>query len=124
VVEVCRTVVCSDEVAPCLCLVKGRGGALGRERIVASASKRQVILVGRETLVGALGERGPVPVEVIPLARGPVTRRLRALGLRVTLRASADGTRPLLTDNGNLTLDCAPPAPLADGGAARTLDAA
>src|SRR5439155_1399553 len=51
-------------------------------------------------------------------------RRLRALGLRVTLRASADGKRPLLTDNGNLTLDCAPPVPLADGGAARTLDAA
>ena len=111
-VELDLTVDGADEVTPALDLVKGRGGALVRERIVASASKRQVILVGRDKLVGALGERGPIPVEVIPLARGPVTRRLRALGLRVTLRASADGTRPLLTDNGNLTLDCAPPAPL------------
>ena len=123
-VELDLTVDGADEVTPALDLVKGRGGALVRERIVASASKRQVILVGRDKLVGALGERGPIPVEVIPLARGPVTRRLRALGLRVTLRASPDGARPLLTDNGNLTLDCAPPAPLADGGAARTLDAA
>ena len=63
------TVDGADEVAPNLDLLKGRGGALLRERIVAAASTRQIILVGKEKLVQALGERGPVPVEVVPLAR-------------------------------------------------------
>src|SRR5215469_15703638 len=75
------TVDGADEVAPNLDLVKGWGGALVRERIVASASRRQVILVGHEKLVRALGERGRIPVEVIPMARGPVFRRLRSIGL-------------------------------------------
>lgn len=116
------TVDGADEVSPELDMVKGWGGALVRERIVASASTRQVILVGREKLVRTLGERGRIPVEVIPLARGPVTRALKALGLRPTVRPGADGT-PFITDNGNLTLDCALDAPLADGRAARALAA-
>lgn len=114
----------ADEVAPNLDLVKGWGGALVQERIVASASRRQVILVGREKLVAALGERGRIPVEVIPLARGPVTRQLMALGLVAAVRSDADGTRPLLTENGNVTLDCAVTEPLGDGCAARALEAA
>jgi ribose 5-phosphate isomerase A len=77
--ELDLTVDGADEVAPNLDLVKGWGGALVRERIVASASRRQVILVGCEKLVRALGERGRIPVEVIPVARGPVTRRLRSM---------------------------------------------
>ncbi|HEY8517629.1 MAG TPA: ribose-5-phosphate isomerase RpiA [Candidatus Binatia bacterium] len=112
----------ADEVAPNLDLVKGWGGALVRERIVASASKRQVILVGPEKLVRTLGERGRIPVEVIPLARGPVTRALKQLGLEPTLRLGADG-KPFVTDNGNLTIDCRPLAPIADGDAARALEA-
>jgi ribose 5-phosphate isomerase A len=111
----------ADEVSPELDLVKGWGGALVRERIVASASTRQVILVGREKLVRTLGERGRIPVEVIPLARGPVTRALKALGLRPTVRLAADDATPFVTDNGNLTLDCALETPLADGRAARAL---
>jgi ribose 5-phosphate isomerase A len=111
----------ADEVSPELDLVKGWGGALVRERIVASASKRQVILVGREKLVRTLGQRGRIPIEVIPLARGPVTRALKAMGLRPTVRPGADGTTPFVTDNGNLTLDCALATPLADGRAARAL---
>jgi ribose 5-phosphate isomerase A len=122
--ELDLTVDGADEVAPNLDLVKGWGGALVRERIVASASRRQVILVGRDKLVRTLGERGRIPVEVIPLARGPVTRRLRRLGLVPTLRLDAKGAEPLLSENTNLTLDCALTHPLADGGAARALEAA
>ncbi len=117
------TVDGADEVAPNLDLVKGWGGALVRERIVAAASRRQVILVGPEKLVERLGQRGRIPVEVIPLARGLVTRELRALDLTPTVRSGAGGA-PIRTDNGNLTLDCAPRAALADGAAARALEAA
>jgi len=116
------TVDGADEVAPNLDLVKGWGGALVRERIVAAASQRQVILVGPEKLVRTLGERGRIPVEVIPLARGLVTRRLKELGLTPTVRPAADG-KPFVTDNGNLTLDCSVATPIADGAAARALEA-
>ncbi len=111
----------ADEVSPNLDMVKGWGGALVRERIVASASKRQVILVGPEKLVQTIGERGRIPVETIPLAKGYVTRKLKKLGLTPTVRL-ADG-KPFITDNGNLTLDCASAKPLADGHAARELEA-
>jgi ribose 5-phosphate isomerase A len=117
------TVDGADEVAPNLDLVKGWGGALVRERIVAASSRRQVILVGPEKLVERIGQRGRIPVEVIPLARGLVSRELRRLGLTPAVRRRDDGT-PARTDNGNLTLDCAPAAPLADGAAARALEAA
>ena len=120
--ELDLTVDGADEVAPNLDLVKGWGGALVRERIVASASRRQVILVGREKLVRALGERGRIPVEVIPLARGQVMRRLRSLGLVPTVRLAADGGGPLVTDNGNVILDCAPSEVLRDGAAARAVE--
>src|SRR5262249_6651011 len=116
------TVDGADEVAPNLDLVKGWGGALVRERIVAAASRRQVILVGPEKLVDRLGQRGRIPVEVIPLARGLVSRELRRLGLVPTVRLHEDHT-PARTDNGNLTLDCAPAAPLA-AAEARALEAA
>jgi ribose 5-phosphate isomerase A len=118
------TVDGADEVAPNLDLVKGWGGALVRERVVASASQRQVILVGREKLVQTLGERGRIPIEVIPIACGPVTRQLKVLGLLPTVRVDADGARPFVTDNGNLTLDCAVREPLRDARAAREREAA
>lgn len=118
------TVDGADEVAPNLDLVKGWGGALVAEHIAAAASKRQVILVGREKLVHTLGERGRIPVEVIPLARGPVTRAMRGLGLGPTLRLDPQTGRPQESAHGNLTLDCALGAPLRDRGAARALEAA
>ncbi len=121
--ELDLTVDGADEVAPNLDVIKGWGGALVRERIVAAASRRQVILVGAEKMVRALGERGKIPVEVIPIGRGLVTRRLRALGLAPALRMDASGARAALTDNGNETLDCAPAGPLA-ADAARALEAA
>ena len=122
--ELDLTVDGADEVAPDLDLVKGWGGALVRERIVASASRRQVILVGHEKLVRTLGEHGRIPVEVIPLARGPTMRRLRALGVEPTVRTAAGATGPVITENGNLILDCAPREPLRDGTASRALEAA
>ncbi len=122
-IELDLTVDGADEVAPNLDLVKGWGGALVRERIVAAASRRQVILVGPEKLVQRLGERGRIPVEVIPLARGLVMRRLRELGIQATLWLGADGQAPRVSDNHNLTLHLKLPEPLADAAAARALEA-
>ncbi len=118
------TVDGADEVAPNLDLIKGLGGALVRERIVASASRRLVILVGVEKLVRKLGQRVPLPVEVIPFACGPVVRRLRDLDLVPVLRIQEPGSRPFGSDNGNFILDCALNEPLPDRPAALKLDRA
>jgi ribose 5-phosphate isomerase A len=118
------TVDGADEVGPNLDLVKGWGGDLVRERIVAASSVSQLILVGEEKIVRALGERGRVPVEVIPLAEWLATRELKALGLRPTRRMDAGGSRPLITENRNLILDCTLPEPLRDGSTARELERA
>jgi ribose 5-phosphate isomerase A len=118
--ELDLTVDGADEVTPTLDLLKGRGGALVRERIVAAASRRQIIVVGPEKLVGALGESGPLPIEVIPFAVGPVRRRLGALGLELVLRRR-DG-EPVVSDNGNWTIDCTVAAALGDPAAARRLE--
>ncbi|MEO8636183.1 MAG: ribose-5-phosphate isomerase RpiA [Gemmatimonadales bacterium] len=110
--ELDLTVDGADEVAPNLDLLKGRGGAMVRERIVAAASKRLVILVGREKLVRVLGEHGPLPIEVIPFAVGPVVRMLKGLGLTPVVRMQS-GLR-LMSENGNVTLDSILPAPTGD----------
>jgi ribose 5-phosphate isomerase A len=94
----------ADEVDPNLDLIKGYGGALVREKIVAAASSRLVILVGPEKRVAALGERGKLPVEVIPFGVPVAAARLRALGCEPTVRETASG--PFVTDNGNTILDC------------------
>ncbi len=122
--ELDMTVDGADEVAPNLDLLKGRGGALVRERIVAAASKRQVIIVGETKLVRKLGEHASVPVEVLPLARWLVEREIGILGLMPVLRMDRTGRQPLISDNGNITLDCAQPKPLADGLRARELERA
>ncbi|HEX7126825.1 MAG TPA: ribose-5-phosphate isomerase RpiA [Thermodesulfobacteriota bacterium] len=106
------TVDGADEVDPRLDLIKGYGGALVRERIVAAASRQQVILVGEEKLVPALGSRGRLPIEVIPMAVPLVRRRLEALGLLTALRRGADGL-DYVTDNGGRILD-ATIGPLSD----------
>jgi ribose 5-phosphate isomerase A len=105
------TVDGADEVDPRLDLIKGYGGALVRERIVAVASARQIILVGPEKLVPVLGSHGRLPIEVVPFAL-PLARRLLApIAGAPTLRM-VDG-RPYVTDNGNAILDCAV-GPIAD----------
>ncbi len=116
------TVDGADEVAPNLDLIKGRGGALVRERIVAAASASQVILVGAEKLVHALGEQGPVPVEVIPLGVWLAARECTALGLAPARRMNAEGSQPFVTENGNHILDCTVAGPLPDAHAARALE--
>ena len=98
------TVDGADEVDPQLNLIKGYGGALVREKIVAAASRRLVILVGAEKLVPVLGTRGTLPVEVVPFGAGSCRRRLQAMGHASTVRAT-DG-RVFVTDNGNHILDC------------------
>jgi len=119
--DLALTVDGADEVAPNLDLVKGFGGALVRERIVAAASRRQVILVGHEKLVDRLATRGRIPIEVVPFACRLVLRRVRALGLDPVVKL-ADGRR-FISDNGNLTIDCGLATPLADARAARVLEA-
>lgn len=94
----------ADEVDPRLDLIKGYGGAMVREKIVAASSRRFVILVGAEKLVPILGSRGILPVEVLPFGLPLCQRRLTELGCRPALRL-ADG-RPFITDNGNRILDC------------------
>ena len=89
-----------------------------------SVFERVLIDVGEEKLVKTLGERGRIPVEVIPLAHGYVVRKLKAIGLKPVTRPVAGGTEPFITDNGNLTLDCATNVPLQDGAAARALEKA
>src|SRR5882724_4844441 len=94
----------ADEVDPRGELIKGYGGALLREKVVASLARRFVVLVGADKLVPVLGSRGRLPVEVVPFAAGPCRRRLEALGYPAALR-TADGA-PVVTDNGNRLLDC------------------
>lgn len=96
----------ADEVDPALNLIKGYGGALVREKIVAASSRQLVILVGAEKLVSHLGERGRLPVEVVAFGEALAIRRLRALGYASERRLDGEG-QPILTDNGHFILDCA-----------------
>lgn len=103
----------ADEVSvPGLALVKGRGGALLREKLVAAASHRRVIIVDESKLVTALGARHPLPVEVIAFGWPHTARRLAGIGLRPTRRKAPGQTQrdgsptPYVTDGGNYILDC------------------
>jgi len=93
----------ADEVDPDLNLIKGHGGALLRERVVASMSIRFVVLVGEEKLVPYLGAKMSVPVEVVPFAVPAARRALTALGANAVLRANAG--IPFESDNGNQIID-------------------
>jgi ribose 5-phosphate isomerase A len=97
----------ADEVDPRGNLIKGYGGALVREKIVACSSRRFVILVGEEKLVSRLGSRGKLPVEVVPFALPTCRRALAALGYEGEVRQEQG--KPWATDNGNLILDCRVP---------------
>ncbi len=102
----------ADEIDPRLDLVKGHGGSLLREKVVATAAARLVIVADASKLVPRLGTRAPLPVEVVPFAAAWCARRLERLGARPALRGGA--ARPFVTDNGNWILDCAF-GPIADG---------
>jgi ribose 5-phosphate isomerase A len=94
----------ADEVDPQLRLIKGGGGALLREKIVASATKQFIIVVDETKRVPVLG-KFPLPVEVIKFARALVQKKIEALGAKVELRQTTDG-KPYLTDENNYILDC------------------
>jgi ribose 5-phosphate isomerase A len=110
------TVDGADEVDPELNLIKGYGGALLREKIVAVNSRRVVIVIDASKLVPQLGTRGRLPIEVLPFGWRQVQRRVAELNCRATLRESAGGC--FVTDNGNYILDAAV-GPISDP---RTLD--
>jgi ribose 5-phosphate isomerase A len=94
----------ADEVDNHLNLIKGGGGALLREKIVASASRRFIVIADVTKLVTQLGSSAVLPVETIPFAVTLVSRRLHALGASVQLRQRSN--QVFLTDNGNVILDC------------------
>jgi ribose 5-phosphate isomerase A len=95
----------ADEVGPDLALIKGGGGAMLREKIVASAARRFIVIADSSKLVDTLG-RFPLPVEVIQMALPLVSRKLEALDLNPKLRHHPDGSL-YITDEGNFILDCA-----------------
>jgi ribose 5-phosphate isomerase A len=92
----------ADEIDPAVNCLKGRGGALLREKIVAHASRRFVLIADESKLVGRLG-RGPVPIEILPFLWEATSRSIESLGGRPQLRMAAG--EPFTTDNGNLVLD-------------------
>jgi len=95
----------ADEVDPQLNLIKGGGGALLREKILAQFSKRVIIIVDESKLSPVLGSQHPLPVEVLPFAWRPEALYLESLGAKITLRQQADGN-VYHTDQDNFILDC------------------
>jgi ribose 5-phosphate isomerase A len=95
----------ADEIDPRFDMIKGGGGALLREKVVAAASEHVAIVVGADKVVDRLGLGFLLPVEVVPFARPSVGRRLEELGAEPILRVTEDGA-PYRTDNGNEILDC------------------
>lgn len=103
----------ADEVDGAFRLVKGGGGALLREKVVASISRREAIVIGPDKLVARLADAFPLPVEVVPFARPVVERALCKLGFEPRLRRAKDGG-DYRTDNGNEVLDARFPGGLPD----------
>jgi ribose 5-phosphate isomerase A len=95
-------------VEPDLVLIKGQGGALLHEKIVARASRQEIIIVDETKLVQVLGTKAPLAVEVIPFGWGTYSDALVRLGCEpvLRLRASEEGETPYITDEGNYIVDC------------------
>jgi ribose 5-phosphate isomerase A len=95
----------ADEVDPRGCLIKGGGGALLMEKIVAYASRRFVVIVDESKLSDRLCRNFAIPVEIVAEALAPVTRALQEMGAQVSLRMAMKKAGPVVTDHGNLLLD-------------------
>lgn len=104
VVSIDVTIDGADEVDPSMQLIKGLGGALIREKIVAAASHAEVIVVDETKLVEKLGTKGPLPVEVLKFGHKKTRYALEERGCEATLRMN--GEDPYVTDNGNYIYDC------------------
>lgn len=104
----------ADEIDPHLALIKGRGGALLREKVVAAASLRFVVIADEAKLVDRLGV-GVLPVEVLPFLWRQTAERLETLCESVHIRGGV--SQPFVTDNGNLILDLSFAEPMAEPGA-------
>lgn len=102
--ELDLTIDGADEIDPTGQLIKGLGGALWREKIVARASARLVVVADESKLVPRLGTRAPLPVEIAAFGARATLRQIERLGCQATLRQQ-DG-RPFVTDGGNLIVDC------------------
>ena len=111
--EVALVIDGADEVGPRLDLIKGLGGALLREKVVASAAKRYVVVADESKLVRRLGTRVPLPVEVVPFGWSRLLPFFASLGAEPALRR-APGGAPFVTDNGNYLVDCRFPRGIAD----------
>jgi ribose 5-phosphate isomerase A len=110
----------ADEIDPNFRMIKGRGGALLREKIVACAAERRIMVVTPEKLVKRLGTSQPVPVEVSAIGTRHIEKRIKTLGAETTVRLRPDGT-DYQTDGGNKIIDCRFPSGIDD---AYTLDVA
>ncbi|MEM6325570.1 MAG: ribose-5-phosphate isomerase RpiA [Bacteroidota bacterium] len=104
----------ADEISPALDLIKGRGAAHTREKVVASLAARFVVLADPTKEVDRLGTSMPVPVEVLPMAEPAVTQALRAMGAEPVLRMGQSKDGPVVTDQGFWVLDARFPGGLTD----------
>lgn len=95
----------ADQIDGDLNLIKGMGGALTKEKIVASASKAFVIVADETKLTDVLGRKQPLPVEVLPFALPLVSSKIKTLGGQPVLKMSKDGSGPFVTDNNNYVLN-------------------
>jgi ribose 5-phosphate isomerase A len=104
----------ADEIEPALDAIKGRGGALLREKLVALSCGDYVLVATTEKSVDQLGARTPLPIEIVAFGWSQTAKRLASIGLAGQLRTTDDeSARPWLTDNGGIILDC-PTGPIAD----------
>lgn len=96
----------ADQIDTELNLIKGKaGGAITREKTVASAARKFIVIADETKITQRLGRNGPVPVEVLPFAEPLVSLRIGEMGGKPALRGRIDGTGPFVTDNGNFILD-------------------
>lgn len=95
----------ADEVDPGMDLIKGRGAAHLREKIVDGMAARFIVIVDESKLVERLGTKCPVPLEVLPMAVQPVMRAVEALGGEPVLRMAVHKDGPVITDQGNMVVD-------------------
>jgi ribose 5-phosphate isomerase A len=110
--ELILTVDGADEVDKELNLTKGGGGALFQEKVVASASKKLMIIVDESKLVDKLASKFLIPIEVLPFSLGVVQKKIKNMGIEPILRQAIKKMGPIVTDNGNFIIDLKFPKPI------------